>query len=254
MLAIGPGRYSATAAIRSSNRSGRICRSTSAHALAFQLEHPGGVAPLQHLVGHRIVKRQRTQIDGDVFPRQEAHRALQDGQRGQTQEVELHQPGLLDNISSSTASPGTRISGRDRDRHHVDQPLVADHHAGGMGAGRAGTAPPAARRCASAGPGASSSVRIACSFGSPSIACCKRHRLGRIVRDQLGDLVHLPERQPQQPAPHRAPRRAPAAWPKGDDLRHPVRPVFPAHIGDHLVAPVLAEIDVEIPASRRVRD
>ncbi len=33
---------------------------------------------------------------------------------------------------------------------------------------------------------------------------------------------------------------------EGDDLRHPVVPVLLLHVADHLVAPVLAEVDVEV--------
>ncbi len=70
-------------------------------------------------------------------------------------------------------------------------------------------------------------------------------RLGRVVRDQLGDLVHLAERQPEDAADvaHRRPRLQLA---EGDDLGHPVGAVFAAHVVDHRVPPLLAEIDVEI--------
>ena len=34
-----------------------------AHALAFHLEHPAGIAALQHLVGFRVVQRQAVEID-----------------------------------------------------------------------------------------------------------------------------------------------------------------------------------------------
>ena len=36
-----------------------------AHALAFELEHPAGIAPLQHLVGVRVIERQPVEIDFD---------------------------------------------------------------------------------------------------------------------------------------------------------------------------------------------
>jgi hypothetical protein len=41
---------------------------------------------------------------------------------------------------------------------------------------------------------------------------------------------------------------------EGDDLRDLIAAVFLLHVADHLVAPVLAEIDVENPASRCARD
>ena len=73
----------------------------------------------------------------------------------------------------------------------------------------------------------------------------QRHRMGGILRHQLGELVDLAKRHLKHPADiaHHAPGQERA---EGDDLRHPVRPVALAHIGDHFVAPLLAEIDVEI--------
>ncbi len=73
----------------------------------------------------------------------------------------------------------------------------------------------------------------------------QRHRMGGVLRHELGELVDLSERHFEHPADiaHDAPREERT---EGDDLRHPVLAVAVAHIGDHLVAPLLAEIDVEI--------
>ena len=55
----------------------------------------------------------------------------------------------------------------------------------------------------------------------------------------------MPEGHAEHPADvaHRRPRLQLA---ESDDLRHPVGTIFAAHIGDHFVPPVLAEIDVEV--------
>ena len=73
----------------------------------------------------------------------------------------------------------------------------------------------------------------------------ERDRVGGILRHQLGELVDLAERHFEHAADiaQHAARQERA---EGDDLRHPVGAVAVAHIGDHLVAPLLAEVDVEI--------
>ena len=66
-----------------------------------------------------------------------------------------------------------------------------------------------------------------------------------IERDELRDHVHEGKRECEHPAriAHHRLRRHRA---EGDDLRHPVRPVAPDHVFDHPVAPLHAEIDVEV--------
>ncbi len=73
----------------------------------------------------------------------------------------------------------------------------------------------------------------------------QRHRVGRVVRHQLAGPVDQAERQAQHPADV-AQRGARLQRAEGDDLRHPVGAVAVADVGDHLVAPVLAEVDVEV--------
>ena len=67
----------------------------------------------------------------------------------------------------------------------------------------------------------------------------------RIVRHQLAQAVHLPIGHRKHPADV-AQYGAGLQFPEGDDLRDPVAAVFLLDVTDHLVAPVLAEIDVEI--------
>ena len=69
--------------------------------------------------------------------------------------------------------------------------------------------------------------------------------MGRVLRHELGELVDLAERHFEHPADiaQDAARQERA---EGDDLRDAVGAVALAHVSDHLVAPLLAEIDVEI--------
>ena len=82
-------------------------------------------------------------------------------------------------------------------------------------------------------------------LGLPIDRLLKRNGLGRIVRNQLRHPVHLEERQPQHAA-HVAYGGAGLQLAEGDDLRHPVAAILSADVFDHLVATVLAEINVEV--------
>ena len=87
--------------------------------------------------------------------------------------------------------------------------------------------------------------RSACSRGSPSIACFSETGAGGVLRHQLAELVDLAVRHLQYAADI-AQNAARLQRAEGYDLRHLVAPIALLHITDHLVAAVLAEIDVEI--------
>ncbi len=71
------------------------------------------------------------------------------------------------------------------------------------------------------------------------------HRMRRVVGHQLAQPVDLAVGHAEHPADI-AQYRARLQFAEGDDLGDPVAAVFLLDIADHLVAPVLAEIDVEI--------
>ena len=73
----------------------------------------------------------------------------------------------------------------------------------------------------------------------------QRDRIGRVVRHQLAQPVDLPVRHLQHAADV-AQHRARLQLAVRDDLRHAVVPVLVLHVADHLVAAVLAEVDVEV--------
>ena len=69
--------------------------------------------------------------------------------------------------------------------------------------------------------------------------------MGGVLRHELGELVDLAERHLEHAADV-AQHAAGEERAEGDDLRHAVGAVAVAHVGDHLVAPLLAEVDVEV--------
>ncbi len=70
-------------------------------------------------------------------------------------------------------------------------------------------------------------------------------RRGRVVGHHLGQAVDHAERQLHHP-PDVAQHGAGLQGAEGDDLRHAVAAVALLHIADHLLPPVLAEVDVEV--------
>ncbi len=73
----------------------------------------------------------------------------------------------------------------------------------------------------------------------------ERHRRGRVLRHQLAELVDLPVGHLQHAADV-AQHAARLQGAEGDDLRHLVAAVALLDVADDLVAPVLAEVDVEV--------
>ena len=73
----------------------------------------------------------------------------------------------------------------------------------------------------------------------------ERHRIGRIVRHQLADAVDLAVGHAEHAADV-AQHRARLQLAEGDDGGDPVVAVLVAHVADHPVALVLAEVDVEV--------
>ena len=73
----------------------------------------------------------------------------------------------------------------------------------------------------------------------------QRHRVGGVVGDEFGQPVDLSVGHLQHPA-HIACHHAGLQLAEGDDLGHAIGAVALLHIGDDLVAPVLAEVDVEV--------
>ena len=105
-----------------------------AHAGAFQLEHAHRVALAQHLVGLGVVVGNVVDVEGRLAHADEVLRLLDHRQRLEAEEVELHQPGLLDifHVELGGRNVRARVA---VERHQFFQRAVADDHAGGMGRG-----------------------------------------------------------------------------------------------------------------------
>ena len=71
------------------------------------------------------------------------------------------------------------------------------------------------------------------------------HWMSRVLRHEFGELVDLAERHFEHPA-NVAQDAARQERAESDDLRDAVGAIALAHIADHFVPPVLAEVDVEI--------
>ena len=185
-------------------------------------------------------------------PRRKPDRALQDGQRRQAEEVEFHQPRLLDVLHRVLRDQevGSRIAIQ---RHQLDQRPVADHHAGGMGAGvaiqaldlqrdlqqprgcprpRRASAAAAARRRSPA----ASVTGLAGLFGISSAT-----------------LLTWPNGRPSTRPTSRTAARA-CSLPKVMICATRSRAVFAAHIVDHRVAAGPGRNRCRSPASTRARD
>ena len=214
-----------------------------AHAAAFHLEHADRFAAAKHRVCLGVVQRDLVEIDRDPAPRDKINRSLEDRQRLEAQEIELHQPRLLDpfHVELGRRHRRLRIA---VERRELDQRPIGDDDAGGMGGG-VGIEPfePFGDR---QHPG---DLLVGLRrFLQPRLIrhrLLECHRMGRILGHELGELVDLAERHFEHPADvaQDAARQERA---ESDDLRDTVGAVALAHIADHFVAPLLAEVDVEI--------
>jgi hypothetical protein len=82
-------------------------------------------------------------------------------------------------------------------------------------------------------------------LGLPVDGLLQRHGIGGVVGHELAELVDLTVGHLQHAADV-AQHRARLQLAVGDDLGHAVGAVLLLHVADHLVAAVLAEIDVEV--------
>ena len=184
------------------------------------------------------------QIDLDAAPAlDQLDRLLQHGERLEAEEVELHEARRLDQLPVELGDGRIRLRIA-RQRHQLDQRPVADDHAGGV---RRGVAVEAFEllgdldqaRHQRIGVDLLLQLRLAVD------GLRQRHRIGRIVRHQLAQPVDLTVRHLQHAADV-AQHGARLQLAVGDDLRDAVVPVLALHVADHLVAAILAEVDVEV--------
>ena len=214
-----------------------------AHPLPFELEHAGRVALGEHGVGLGVVERDGRDVNLHALGFQDGEGAFDHRQRLQAEEVELHQRGRF-RVFHRVLCHQHRRARVAIQRDDLDQRLAADHHAGGMGRGVAEQAFDLKRDVHQA---RDLFVAVAqflqARFALDGLAEC--HGLGRVERDQRGNLVDLAIGHAEHAADV-AHRRLRLQLAEGDDLRDAVGAVFAHDVLDDLVAAVLAEVDVEV--------
>jgi hypothetical protein len=214
-----------------------------AHARTFHLEHADGLARRHQGVGLGIVERQSRQVEGDAAPGQELDRLVQHGQGLEAEEVELHEAGRLDplHVELGDRHVRARIA---VERHQLAQRPVADDDARGVGRGVA-IEPLEAERDVEHAPHHRIAVARLLETGLVGDRAGQRHRGRRVLRHQLAQLVDLAVGHFEH-APDIAHHPARLQRAEGDDLGDAVLAVAALDIADHLLAAVLAEVDVEI--------
>ena len=185
----------------------------------------------------------RSEIDLDAAPADQPHRGLQHRQRLQAEEVELDQPGLLDqlHVELGDRHVGARIAVH---RHEFRQRPVADDDAGGV---RRGVAVEPFQLLRHVEQRLDDRLLLGL-LGKARLALDRlgeADRIGRVLRHHLAEPVDLAVGHLQHAADV-AQHGARLQRAEGDDLRDLVAAVFLLDVADHLVAAVLAEVDVEV--------
>ena len=214
-----------------------------AHARALELEHAKRLAARHQVVGGGVIEAAPAGADFLAAGRDELHRAVNDRQGLEAEEVELHEPGHLGifHVELRGRQFRTRII---VERHEVDQRTVCDHHACRVGAGVAVEPFKGARDLDQF-----ADARVRCDLviklGFARDRLVERRWLCRIEGDQLREPVHLVVGHLHHAADiahdglclQRAER---------DDHGHAVGAVLVADIADHFAAPFLAEVYVKV--------
>ena len=216
------------------------------HAARFELEYRRGARAFQKIEGRPIVHRDTRDVDrlfagGAATLVDGLQGPIDDGQRAQTEEVELHQADglhiVLVELGHQVGAVRLAIQ-----RREVGQHGGRDDHAAGMFAGVAGDAFQRQRHIDQAGDLFLVLIQLA-----QLVALLQRLGQGHAEFEwhQLGDAIGKAERKAHHAPdiPHHRLRRHGAV---GDDLRHRITTVAPGDIIDHAIAPFHAEIDIEI--------
>ncbi|VCU09306.1 hypothetical protein RHODGE_RHODGE_02480 [Rhodoplanes serenus] len=215
----------------------------AAHAGAFHLEHADRLAARQHVVGLLVVDRDVGEIDVDATPPQQLHGGVEGGQRLQAEEVELHEARLLHpfHVELGDRHVGLRVA---IERHQLVEMAVADDDAGGVRRGVAveplqllGDREGARHHRL----GVAGRLKLRLSLDR----LLQADGLGRVLRDELAQLVDLAVRHLQHAADV-AQHAARLERAEGDDLGDVITPVALLNVVDHLAAAILAEVDVEV--------
>ncbi len=215
-----------------------------AHAARFQLEHCGGVPGGEQLIGRGIVEGHTG--ERKVGMPHGAHGALgqiEDRERGEAEEVELDESDRLDVVLVELRDHMLRAFGR-IERAVFDQPPRRDEHAAGVHADVAHQAFELLAELEQL----RDLVLVLLPLGKQRLGLARigqRDVLAGLHGNQLRDLVAEVVAEIEHPADV-AYHGARCQGAERGDLRHALRAELAAHIVDHAVAAVLAEVDVEV--------
>ena len=215
-----------------------------AHPPRLELEHPGGGAGADQLVGLRVVGRHRPHVDGWLAGAGGVDHGggpVDDGQGLEPEEVELDEAHRLHVVLVELGhrQPAVRIA---KERRVIGEGTGGDDHSPRVAARVAGEA---FERAGEIDEGA----HVLAAFVVVPERDLLRERPvegdPEVEGDELRDHVHEGEGKAEHP-PRVANHRLRRHRAEGDDLRHPVRPVAGDHVVDDPVAPLHAEVDVEV--------
>jgi hypothetical protein len=216
------------------------------HPTTFKLEHRFRLALLEQLVGRAVVERDV--LEGEVLLARvalhdEVARDFQDGQRGQTQEVELHEAYGLHVVLVVLAHGG--VAARLLvERAEVGELARGDQHAPGVHAHVACHAFELLRQ-GQQGLDLVFLVQALGELGYLGQRTRDRDVLARLVGNELGDAVTEGVAHVQH-ATDVADSRACGHGAEGGDLAHGFLAVLVLHVVDHPVSVGLTEVDVEV--------
>ena len=215
------------------------------HSRRLQLEHLRRLCLLQQRVSLRVVKRQRIQVQRRLKARIDRAQALvQQRHRAQAKKIELGQADLLDILHVELGNRHVGLPGLEIQRREVGERTRRDHHPGGMPRSIAHHPFQLQRHLVQVR--ARRVFRMADQFPElRGVLVGFRQGDPQLVRHRARDAVAIVVRGPEH-TPDIADRRLGRHRAVGDDLRHAVLPVALAHVLDHPVAVLVAEVDVEV--------
>ena len=215
------------------------------HAAGLELKYRGGAAGAQQCVRAGIVHGQRAHLKRRgsrcTLAIDEVRGAIDDREGPQAEEVELHEARRLDvvfvELRDDASARGIAV-----ERREVGENRGSDHHATCVHAGVAGEALEGAREVDQVAHlilvlVEALELRLLLQCGIERDAELEGNELRDAVDETVGHAEHAPD------IAHHGLRRHGAV---GDDLRYALAAVLLRHVVDHPVAPVHAEIDVEV--------
>ena len=224
-----------------------------AHALGLELEHADRVAPGHHLVGGRVLERQRRHVGpltGGALD--DVERILDHVEVAEAEEVHLEQSDLLDRLHRELRHGPehplavlVRAGVGDLERHDVGQRAIRDHDRGGVDRGVPhDSLEPLGHLDDLLG------GRVPVDLGAqaaarPEAVLEARRTAHDRVGDQLGQAIAGAVVEAEH-ARRVARRRAREHLAERDDLRHRLLAVLVGHVPDHALTAADREVDVDI--------